>query len=502
MNFDSPVGSGTRLMIGTMALITVILWLCAMGVSQNYFYAAAGMSIFTLSLMPILALKRYDWFCPWSSVLLAELYGCTLPSICMTFGLPNQHIIDSQILLNQDPWYFVVPSMIVLLSVGCVALGYFITPQRDNPTTLFRAVDPSRLIMVGAACFFISALAFAAYFMFNGGIAEGISSKRGTINTLEVGSDENFSQYGYLRQAAKLATIAMLMLTVFWTKFRHPDGKFGVIRGLIIFAFFAVSVAFPFYSSSRAGIVWVIASLVGALYYFGQKLFTKESMLMFGLVFSLVVVTTLLRNENAHDASVEERIGRLMLNRHGPDIATSSHVINSIPEKLDYQYGATIAVWAIAPIPRELMPSKPLMHCGPIIGQAIYKTQVSGVPPGMPAELYWNFHVFGVIVGSYFIGVILKLIYNFFRNVDVDPVLLVPVYCYAVFPIGFKLMTHSVGMAFVMSAVELVIVAGVAWFVSRPMSRVYAQAMVERAASQPQTGELVGASASSATRLK
>ena len=471
MNYETPVGPATRLAVGMLAIITIIFWLLAMGVDLSYFYAASGFSILTLSLLPVLAMKTYDWFCPWSSVLLAEVYGCTLPSLCMTFGWPNDDIIESHILLGQDVGYFVLPSLIVILSIAFIAVGYFCFPTREDPRTVYRVVDPSRLMMVCLVCFVVSTLALAAYYVVNGGISDGISSKRGTIKTLDVGGDEGFSQYGYLRQAAKLATIAMLLLVAYWTKFKQPNGKFGQIRALIIFALFLVSIAFPFYSSSRAGIVWVIASLAGALYYFRQRLFTWHTGAMVGVVVSLVLVTTFLRNETTNEsAGVEERLGRLMLNRHGPDIATSSHVINAIPEKLSYQYGKTIAVWAIAPVPREIFPSKPLVHSGPIIGQAVYGMNVSGVPPGMPAELFWNFHVFGVIVGSFFVGLILKIIYNFFRNIDVDPVLLVPCYIYAVFPIGFKALTHSIGLAFVMSMVELIMIGVIAIFVSRQMS--------------------------------
>jgi len=64
------------------------------------------------------------------------------------------------------------------------------------------------------------------------------------------------------------------------------------------------------------------------------------------------------------------------------------------------------------------------------------------------------------------VGALLRLMYQFFRNVKMDPVLLVPIYIFVVFPIGFKVLTHSIGIAFVMPLVDLVTILMVVYVVS------------------------------------
>ena len=216
--------------------------------------------------------------------------------------------------------------------------------------------------------------------------------------------------------------------------------------------------------------IWVIICFFGCLYYMGQRVISFRTVMIGSLGLGLLLFVTLVRNsgsdsDDSHD-SMSKKFGHLLLNRHGPDLAVTSHVVQNIPKKLDFQYGKTITVWLLAPIPREFMPNKPLIQCGPIIGQQIYNLNVSGVPPGAPAELYWNFHIPGVVFGSLLMGFVLRLIYQFFKNIQVDSILLVPIYIFAVFPCAFKAANHSVGQAFVIPIVDLVTVRCVVYAVS------------------------------------
>ena len=468
MNRFERVTSWQRGLIGLIGLCAGMFWVASMVHDMTYFFVAAGTSVLLISLLPIMFSREYDWFCPWSGAILAIIYGCTFPSICMSFGLPSPEFVAENIFLDQPVEYFVWPGAMLMMFVGCMAIGYFGFPAKERLIPVDRVCSPNRLLFICAVCGFLSFAAFGAYFMFNGGFGSGLSSKRGTIRTLDVGEDAGFSQHGWLRHFAKLGNIALLMLAAYWSRFKAP--KFSVVNMLrwsVLIGLILVSIAFPFYSSSRAGMVWVIICFVGCLYYMQQKIFTFNTLLMASLMLFLLVFVTLVRNSGAEsNDSMAKRFGHLLLNRHGPDIAVTSHVIRNIPDKLEYQYGKTIAVWLLAPIPREFMPGKPLIHSGPIIGQQIYKLNVSGVPPGSAAELYWNFHIPGVIFGSLILGVLLRLCYQMCRNIRMDSILLVPIYIFVVFPCGFKATTHSIGPAFIMPIVDLVTVCAVVYAVS------------------------------------
>jgi len=456
-------------------VVAGIFWVLAMGCDLKYFFVAAGTSILLVSLLPIVFQSRYDWFCPWSALILAVIYGCFLPSICMSFDLPSEEFVADTILLHQPVEFFVMPTLMLLGGIILMAIGYFGYPSKYAPVYIRREVSPPRLMLVCAICGAIALMSFGAYFVLNGGLSGGISNKRGTISTHDVGADEGFSQYGYLRHFAKLGYIALLILTAYWCRSKVKFGSgMAIIQLMILSAMFLLSIAFPFYSSSRAAMVWVVIGFAGILYYMNQRIFTPKTVIAMGAIGALFVFATLVRNSNENDQDFGGRIGRVLLNRHGPDIAVTSHIVQNIPHKLEYQNGKTMAVWLIAPIPRELMKNKPLVHSGPIIGQRIYGNPLSGVPPGVIAELYWNFHVIGVLFGCIMFGALLKIVYQTFQNLVGDPVLLAPIYLFAVFPMGFKAATHSVGPAMIMPMVDLVTVCALVYAVSTGTSRIQA----------------------------
>ena len=179
----------------------------------------------------------------------------------------------------------------------------------------------------------------------------------------------------------------------------------------------------------------------------------------------------MLRHTDAADAvqkaSMEDSLKSLLLNRNGPNLAKTAHIINHLPGKLEFQYGRTIAVWALAPIPRAIFPGKPLIHSGPIIGTEIYGTKVSGVPPGLIAEMYWNFHLAGAILGLFLTGVGLRWIYEQFWRLNSDAAVLIPMYLFSLQEIGYGVLGHSLGFGVFMKFIDFLTAAGLMYFCTR-----------------------------------
>ena len=98
------------------------------------------------------------------------------------------------------------------------------------------------------------------------------------------------------------------------------------------------------------------------------------------------------------------------------DIFKTAHIIKAIPEKLDYEYGSTMTAWVAAPIPRSTWSEKPIIANGAIIGVEVFGNRISGVPPGLFGEFYWNFGIIGIVLGGFLFGRMLKWFYVSFRS--------------------------------------------------------------------------------------
>jgi oligosaccharide repeat unit polymerase len=84
-----------------------------------------------------------------------------------------------------------------------------------------------------------------------------------------------------------------------------------------------------------------------------------------------------------------------------------------------------------SPIPRTWWPDKPL-PLGIYLtdtfyfpGEATVSDGVGGIPPSWLGELYWNFHIPGILIGSFILGMICRAWYQFvLRNRESLPVVL------------------------------------------------------------------------------
>ena len=473
MNRFLTVTNVQRLCIVLLGFVTGAFWILATSYDDAFLFVAVGTGMLLICLLPLLFVSEYDWFCPWTAVIVAVIYSGTFPSICMSFGLPNAEFLRDEIFLGQPPRFFIWPSLLLLGSFACFAIGYFVWPQQTsqsqrNLIEIGRVSDPSRLVFICIICGFITAASFGAYFLMNGGLSGGMSTKRVALRTLDVGADDGYRSHGYLRHLAKFANIALLLLAAHWSRYRPaPKSLAAWGQTIVLLGFLAVSIAFPFYASSRAGIMWVVLGLSCTMYYMHRKILTVKTVGLVALMLAIVVFVTAVRNGGLENTrTIGTRLSLLFLNRHAPDVASNAHIISAIPSTLEFQHGKTISAWFLAPIPRELMPNKPMVHTGPIIGQAIYKLGFTGIPSGITADLYWNFHYVGVFLGSFVMGTYLRLLYVLVMRIRLDSVLLAPIYAFAIFPIGFKVASLGVGPGLVMPMVDLVTACFIIWLAS------------------------------------
>ena len=455
-----PVSPVVRALVLVLSLLCAVTWFAASS-NPKFFYAAFGLSALVVITVPFLGLKEYDLFSPWSIVLLTVGAGCSAPAIATTFDWPDAHEIDVHSLLGNEPSFFYYPGFVLLGGFACVAIGYFKFPTKSlMKLSLGRSLSAKQLYLVMAGCVAVSFLAFAAYVVLAGDGSGRLSGKRTNIRTLDVQSDKGFSQYGYLRTFTELANIAFIVLFAYWST---RSQKLAHYKVFILGAIFLLACALPIYSSTRAQLIWLALASMGVMYYTNHRHLAVKFVLFGAAIFALFVMVTVLRDENADWQTELNNVGEhIVYSRNGPELAKTAHIINGLPDKLDYQYGKTIAVWLIAPIPREMLPGKPLISYGPVIGRAIYGNNVSGVPPGIVGELYLNFHIPGVIVGCLFFGWALRKSYEMIGNIEGDPAIPMAVYLFAFQPMAFMVLASSFGKG-IICLVNLVIVGGVVY---------------------------------------
>ena len=461
MNIEVQIGGAAKLLVLLVAVMAAVFSAWAR-VDLQMLHAAVGVVALLVVLSPFLFLSTYDLFCPWSFVILAIAILATPQAICTSFDFPDPDTVNRLMLLGREPSYFIYPACIFLLAIGCLAVGYFGLARDELKTVLVvsREMHPRNTIVVLGMAILLSTFSTLFFVRATGGFeSEKISSKRTTIETLDVAGSET-KQYGHFRQLSKLSAAAFLVMYSF-VLCRQERGTL-FMKAALVFAFLA-AIALPFYASSRSQVLWVVIGALGVNYYLARGNFWFKCGIVGVAGLFLFLVMSVLRSADSDDAlasvSLATSFEKLVLNRNGPGLSKTSHIINHIPDTLEFKYGRTFAEWLLAPVPRAIYPGKPMIVTGPIIGTEIYGTKFSGVPPGFIAELYWNFYIPGVVFGMLIMGFVLKRLYLLFRNMQIQREIVVPIYLFAVTPVAFTVLGNSLGFGTMMRFVDFVTIS-------------------------------------------
>lgn len=436
----------------TAGIFTVIAAL----IEPSQLFTAVGLWAFAIALLPPVFIPRYDLFSPWSFVVLSIVVGLTLRGFYIAFNYPSPEIIKQLFLLEQAPSFFVLPAAVLLSGLAALTGAYlwnpFKDPSKGNKTTHF-PIQASRLYTTVFVILLVSLVSTVLYIVLTGGLdSRFISAKRTPIPGLEL-TGKNYKSYGSLRFLSSLAIFSHLLVLCDLLKAKATGLRWKIPLALLLFL---LACSLPFYASVRSTIITNFI-LSAAVFYYSCKTFPVLKFAAAGITLVIAVYfMTLLRAER-NDSSAfskfnpgKQAFNSLILNRNQIELPKTAHIINAVPDKLDYQYGKTIAIWIAAPIPRSLWPDKPLIQPGPIIGNKIYGQKRAGVPPALIAELFWNFHLPGVWVGCLLLGAGLRFLHQCFRPVRVagraQPA---QIFLYVTAPMmfGFQAISSNLGYA-------------------------------------------------------
>jgi len=191
--------------------------------------------------------------------------------------------------------------------------------------------------------------------------------------------------------------------------------------GLVTIAMFVIAAVFPFLTSARGPLIWLVLSSMIMWHYLRRPLSTN--IVIIAAIMAVVVLSVMLnlRCRGFLDIgevfSLKGVVETLFGSRDFLDITTTAHIIAAIQDgRLDYAYGRTYFTWLYAPIPRTMWPEKPVVSIGWEIKRCVFGLYgLGGIPPGSIGEAYWNFGYAGVVV-MWLLGAVIGWVYRSLRD--------------------------------------------------------------------------------------
>ena len=410
-----------------------------------------------VTLWPVAATPGYDPMSPWTFVLVPVFGGIVLRNVYIAFGLEgSERTLDDLFFRGADPAAFVYPGLILLLALLLVGVAYVgWTPRIDRSRTVAARYEPFEfgpalrwVVVLGALT---SLLTFALFVRATGGLdTERLSAKRTTITQIDINRDTDYRGLGVLRTLNTAGGITFLMLLGHLAAQRRR--LWFSLHGLVLLALFSNAVLLPLYSSSKGEVLFLIVMAGVVRSYCGDRLPLRAYLSGALALAATLSILTFARNAQNLAAGQVVRAATsgavfdsIVYNRNMIELPKTAQIINRVPHELPYRNGSTILAYLVAPIPREVWPTKPLIAPGPVIGTSIYDTHRAGVPPGLVAETYWNFGFAAVPFTAIGFGLVLRYLRDKFAIVRGANTAAVVLYAVTVVRLPYLVLGTTIG---------------------------------------------------------
>ena len=464
-------GTGWKYALLVVVLLAIGLSLLSFA-EPSCFYAAVGLGALGIMILPAACSARYDLCSTWSFTALSVVIGLTLRGVYISLELPDEATIDFLFLMGEKPGFFLWPALLLLCGLGVMAFGYVVVRPRGSGRITERKWNKTRLYLLVYLLLIVSVVSTVSFIQLTGGFnIERLSAKRTLL--MDVDAIDIHHTYGTLRLLASLGIFAHLLVLADCLR-PSTSGLFYKLP--LAFVLFVTSCILPFYASTRTPIAVYFCLSASMLYYSGRSLPKMRIALLVFVALAAVHLMTALRQAGEGpliDFSIgSEVLNSLVVDRNNIGLCKTGHIINGIPDLLEYKWGETIWVWFVAPIPREVWPGKPIMGGEALtIGDVIFNSGISGVPPGYIVEMYWNFHVPGVLIGCLLLGMMLRVFYERFRPVRGGDPFSIALYVAGPMQMGFLVLGHSLGYGIFHTVINTTIMMAMLRFVRGPSAR-------------------------------
>lgn len=397
----------------------------------SFFLISLSAIILGIVAAPLLLTRKIDWFSPWNWILYSVFIGVFVRAIYITFDIPDSDIISELFLRGRSKEFLLVPMLMFLIGMGMMTVGYLAGPtvSRKVSCKIFQSDvwAENRFWVVVIILQLLSFTGSYLYIKYNAGqiLMDNISSYRGLSTDLS-----EYKAYGYLRWLSNLSDIVSCLLFVKIVSERRVFFK-RLVAFLAFVIAFTTSSFFYFFVQTRSGVVGIFLTMLVIIYYLRNKN-KKFPLFKYAIIFLLILISvklmTWLREGNRFDqfslsgVNIIHLVDPVILSMTGIDVSKTAHIMAAIPEHLDYQYGETLLRIIYLWIPRQIWPAKPV-NVDTTVGMAVFGAETYGsgaVPPGLIAEMYWNFWIPGIIVGCFAVGYLSKIIYIQFKRYDTN----------------------------------------------------------------------------------
>ena len=434
-----------RLHVLIIAITVVgVFYVIAIG-QTDYLIAFLTLPLINLLLIPLT--RRDEKFDP-SHPIIMILASLVIGTVLRSFFIisPLQSNAKDLMLLGKPPTILIGGIICIYIGIICFLLGYTysVSPLSDwSSKKIFHIkINMKKFIPVAMLITMIS-LVVAWYHYKTLGVnfsdVSNISQKR-FVKT-DAG-DYAASGYDHLFMGLVEPVFYIMLIYLIQKK----KSVFSIL-GLYVFFLGFLNVLYPFIDSSRTGALYVLINTGLVIFYIKGGIKIRHIVWTLSTAMFLLIMMTVLRHKsNRVDPNITDNSPLIImvgsLNFLGVD--KTAQIIENVPDKMNYQFGKTLFLWTVAPIPRTMWHDKPEISIGRVIGEKIYEkrtedTAAGGVPPGFIGELYLNFGYLGVIAGMFVLGLALKLYYNAFKKVRVQSPFAMVIYLLAFLPFELNL---------------------------------------------------------------
>lgn len=422
--------------------------------NDTWGFAALGMACATISHLPII-LGITSWLSMWGALALVVSIGAGARGYAIALGYPDRSILTNLFTLGVPLESLTSEAVLTLACVSTVTLGYMWGVSRwstsTGPGAASRDGLTARTFPAGGYQFLVLAYAVVGgvatimYYRAVGGADADIVSRR-TVYTGEAG----YASHGVLELVARAGTVALLLFLVYRLSRKVPWGPGSwLLLGVLTINAFGIN----WITTTRSDLLYVTLGVLLVVRLVRGKL--PVSLVVGSALAVILAIGVLTAARSTAQGTTPESNGSSLafgvdsglLNRNAFDLSKTMHITHAVPAELPYARGATIANYILAPVPRSVWPDKPVVSPGPIIGREIYGLPQTGVPPGMVAELVWNF---GRVPAILLCGVVGHLLGRLERRAVTwggQRVVLVLAYALVVLPFGKAIMGVAIGQA-------------------------------------------------------
>jgi hypothetical protein len=445
-----------------LTVATSVFGLLTMTLDDRWGFACLGLMVTAIFLVPFFRAEQAA-LSLWGLVFFVVAIGMGVRGLMISFGYPSEAVVDTLFLQGSTFTDTYNAAALTLAIMGASVAGYLMSatvtvkaraPKRGGGMRAEHLTGTS-IALISGAFLAVGLYGTLTYSRAVGGLSADIASRRTTI-----GGAGQFESHGGAEYLASFGHVGAVFLLAAWLS-RHK--RLGPVRVAVLIAAFGLGFSINLVTTARDDLVYVSAAALAVVAIIRG---TIPKRILVGLALVILVAIGALTAQRTGEQDARLGVGygleSALLNRNAVDISKTLKITDAVPERLPYQNGKTIASYAIAPIPRALWPDKPVISPGPIIGRTLYGLQRTGIPPGMSAELVWNFGGLAAVPLGFLVGLLLGIAERRWWPVDPRNLTSVLFYALVVLTLGKAVYGVAIGQALSSALQTAVLIALVA----------------------------------------